>query len=143
MFQFFQSQKIPHYHGDEVRRYFVAAVAVAFIAIPLWGEVLPLGVAVEVYGGILFIILAGITAPHSRVILVVDAIAAAAGVFLLEMAAISLFHTDSVVLFLVREVDAILLAFALYAAVKTIRAMAQGKIGTGSTPGEFNKEIKR
>ncbi len=142
MFKFFQSQGIPHYHGDEVRRYFFAVVALGFIAIPIWGEVIPVGVLLEVAGGILLIVLAGFTSPHSKIVLVLDALVAIFGVFLLEMAAIGLFHTDSIALFLVREVSAILLAFGLYASIKTIRAMVQGKVGVLATQGEFEPHAK-
>jgi len=129
--------RIPHYHGDEIRRLFVAVAAVWLIAVPIIGEPLPLGTGFQIAAGLLFVALAGLTAPHSPLIIVVNTVISGIAVFFLETAAISLYHTDSIALFFVREALAVMLLFALYAGIKTLRAIVQGKLGHRPERGEF------
>jgi len=48
---------------------------------------------------------------------------------LAEATAVSLYASDSLMLFLAREVVAVLLIFAFYLSVKTVRAMSLHQIG--------------
>ena len=79
----------------------------------------------------------GLTAPHSLFIIIVDTVVATVAVFFLQAAAISFYDIDPIALFFVREVIAIMLLFALYAGVRTLRAAAQGKLGHYPERGEF------
>lgn len=133
-------ERIQHYYGDAVRTLFLATVALSFLAIPFWGHVLPFGTLFELEGGIILITLAGLVNPHSRWVMVLCAVAAGAGAFFLELAAISFRMTDSIPLLVIREAGALLLIAALYFSVKTLRAMSQGKIGEWSRPWEFEKK---
>lgn len=133
------NEEIYHYHGDKVRILLLVSVALAFIAIPLWGHLMPFGTVFEVISGIAAITLAGLTNPHSRWIMTLNVIATAVGAFLLELSAISFRTNDSLALMLMREVSAIVLIIALYYSVKTLRAMAQGKIGAMPRPWEFDE----
>lgn len=128
---------IEHYYGDVVRQLFVGAALVICLAIPLWGDLLPVGTFSEIAAAILLVLLAGITSPHGKMIFLYNAIVAAFGALLLEVFATSLYHEQSLELFLAREAAAILLLFAFYYSVKTLRAMAQGKIGKPPFPWEF------
>jgi hypothetical protein len=133
------STKIPHYHGDIVRGLFFAMVAISFAAIPLVGHILPFGDFFEVISGIILIILAGLTNPHSRWVMVLNIIVSAVGAGLLELAAFALRTGDAVPLLLVRETGALVMIAALYFSVKTVRAMAQGKLGEAPQSWEFEK----
>src|SRR3989344_2815957 len=135
--KFFLPRNIHHYHGDIVRELFLITAVISFIAIPLWGDLLPLGTTVEVLSGILLVLLAGLTNPHGRWVLVCDAVVAGVGILLLETVAITFYFSDSFALFFFREVGAILLLFAFYYSVKTVRAMSLGKVGRKETPSEF------
>jgi hypothetical protein len=120
-----------------MRRLFVGAAAVLLFAVPVIGEPIPWGTGFQIASGLVLVALAGLTAPHSSLIIIVDTIFSGAAVFMLESAAISFYRIDSIALFFVREVLAVMFLFALYAGVKTIRAMGQGKLGRPPERGEF------
>jgi hypothetical protein len=142
-FPFFGFQNIPHYHGDYVRQLFVAAAALCLVAIPLWGDILPLGALVQIGSVILLVLLAGLTSPHGRIVLIFDAVVSALGILFLEGAAINLYAVDPFPLFLCREAAALLLLGAFYFSVKTARAMSQHKVGHLRDIGEFDEKGPR
>lgn len=125
---------IPHYYGDYVRELFVAAAALTAVAIPVWGDLLPIGTPLQVAGMLLLVILAGLTNPHGKLIMLYNATVAAIGVLLFEVAAVTYYAVEPFTLFMLREAAAILLLFALYFSVKTIRAMSLGKLGKKDLP---------
>jgi len=129
--------KIPHYYGDIVRGFFVLTAAIAVVALPIWGDLLPFGLIPQLVGILALAALAGLTSPHSEVVLWIDAIVAGLGVVVLEAAAVTFYTTASFGLFLAREVSAIFLLFAFYYSIKTVRAMSQGKLGHRQQQGEF------
>jgi hypothetical protein len=119
---------LPHYYGDRVRELFVAGAFVSFVAIALWGNILPFGIGTQVGAGLLLIVLAGLTDPRNKWIMVLDALYAGVSVLLLEEAAIATRASESWQLFAVREISALIFLIALYLAVKTMRAMLLGEI---------------
>ncbi len=130
--------RVPHYHGDGVRVCFIATAILSVVVIPIWGEVLPFGLFAEVGSIILLVFLAGLTNPHSKLILGADVLVAGVGAFLLEIAAVSFYSQQSFVLFAAREMGVVFLLFALYHGVKTIRAMFLGQIGHIPSRNEFD-----
>lgn len=137
-----RDKSIPHYYGDYVRMLFLGTAILIFIGIPFWGHLIPFGTMFEVVSGIILIVLAGLINPHSKWVMILSAIVAGLGAFLLELSAIS-FHTQhSIELLIAREVGAIMLVVALYFSVKTFRAMTQGKIGERPVPWEFEEPTK-
>ncbi|MDP3646326.1 MAG: hypothetical protein Q8R25_04525 [bacterium] len=139
-YDLFGWQKIPHYWGDSVRVLFVTAAALAIVAIPLFGDLLPYGSRIEIISAVVLVILAALTNPHSQSIMIINAVVAAVGVVLYEQAAVSLYSGDGPLLFVARGTVALLLLFALYFSVKTIRSMMLHKIGHAETFGEFVDE---
>jgi hypothetical protein len=131
---------VVHYHGDWIRRLFIASAALFLFAIPLAGNVLPFGTNVQIGASILLVVLAGLTNPHGSFWIYCDAAFAALSVFLLESAAIFYFRSDSAALFVVRETGAILLLFALYFSIKTARAMLLHTVGVSEKENEFREE---
>ena len=69
--------------------------------------------------------------------MVYDVVVSGLGVFLLESAAISFYAADTAQLFVAREVGALILLFAFYFSIKTLRAMMLGKVGKMERPWEF------
>jgi hypothetical protein len=134
--------KVAHYHGDEIRILFVATTILSFVVIPVWGNLLPFGLLFQLGTGIALICLAGLTNPHSATVMIVDTVVAGAGVFFLEAAAITLYHADPFMLFLVREFAGIMLLLALYYGVRTLRAMMQRKLGKTPELKEFEPKSK-
>jgi hypothetical protein len=125
---------IPHYYGDYVRELFVAAAALTAVAIPVWGDLLPIGTSLQVAAALLLVILAGLTNPHGKIIMLYNATVATIGVFLFEVTAITYYSEQPFVLFTIRETAAILLLFAMYFSIKTMRAMSLGKLGKPDMP---------
>lgn len=136
--QNFGHESIAHYYGDMVRALFFLTVVLSFIAIPFWGHLLPFGNAFEIAGGIIFIALAGLTSPHAKFVMVVNAIASGVGAFLFEYAAVTFRAVDSTQLLLAREMGALALLGALYFSIKTLRAISQGTVGEMPWASEFD-----
>lgn len=133
------SGNIPHYYGDYVRSLFIAMAILSFVAMPLWGSLVPLGIALEVGAALLLVLLAGLTTPRSLYVMLINATVSAVSVVLLETFAITLGTEQSMQLFLAREAGVILMLAALYFSVKTARAMLSGKLGRKDTPLEFDE----
>jgi hypothetical protein len=137
-----QSRRIEHYYGDYVRQLFVVAALLSIVVIPVLGNLLPFGTLVQVASAILLVILAGVTNPHSKTVMWYNTVTAGLSVLLLELAAIYQYKPVEMWLFMAREAVAIMLLFALYFSVKTIRAMSSGTIGHGPQLGEFDHEAE-
>lgn len=133
---------VAHYYGDPLRRIFVAIAVISVIVIPLWGPLLPFGTFFELLSALLLVLLAGLTNPHSPTVAVINTIVSALGALLLEMAAIDFYHSQSFLLFAIRETTAILFLFSLYFAVKTLRAMLLKQVGHLPEKGEFDDTKK-
>ena len=129
---------VAHYYGDPLRRIFVAIAVISVLVIPLWGNLLPFGTFFELLSALLLVLLAGLTNPHSPTVAVINTLVSATGALLLEMAAIDFYHSQSFLLFAIRETTAILFLFSLYFAVKTLRAMLLKQVGHLPEQGEFN-----
>jgi len=119
-----QTKKIPHYYGDEVRGLLIAIAVISTIAIPIWKNFLPVSIAIQVGIIVILVILAGLTSPDKRWTMTLDAGAAAVGVTAFEATAVIYYQDSSMILFLVREVVALLFLSALYFSIKTLRGMA-------------------
>lgn len=130
---------IPHYYGDTVRTLFIVVAILSFVAMPLWGELVPFaGTIPQVAAPLLLVFLAGLTSAKNELVMIANATVAGISVILLEIAAVLYRSGENVLeLFLIRELSAVLLLFALYYALKTIRAMRSGKLGHLDTPLEF------
>lgn len=134
-----ESARIPHYYGDYVRVIFIVAAALAAFAIPVWGDVLPIGTFPQVVGIVILVVLAGLTNPHGTFILWVDAIVSAIGLLFIENTAIALYSIDEIAIFFARELLVLLLLFAMYFSIKTVRAIALHQIGHATEVGEFDE----
>jgi hypothetical protein len=120
---------VEHYYGDRLRLSILIAAIVSFVALPLYGDVLHFGIAAQVLGGLILVLLAGLTNPHSKPVIIADVLATGIGAFLLEVTAITYYSIDSTALFFTREFEAILLMIAFYYSVKTARAMYLNIVG--------------
>ena len=109
---------IPHYYGDYVRVLFIAVAVLSAVAVPVFGDLLPFGTLAQVLAALLLVLLAGLTHPHSAMLSLYNSVVSAIGVILLQSAAL-------------------LLLFAFYFSLKTLRAFGQGKLGKVERPWEF------
>jgi len=131
--------KIPHYYGDSVRMMFISSAVIYAVAMPLFGNLIPVSTGTGILIVIVLAFLAGVTNPNFPWLMLINAAVAGAGIYLAEMAAISFFNTDSFVLFIMRQVVALLLLFAFYYSVKSFRSMLSGDIGAQHKAGELKK----
>lgn len=137
---FMKKKNVPHYYGDSVRNMFIASAVIYTVSLPLFGSLLPFSVYIGIALVLLLVFLAGITNPHSQLLMFVNVLVAGIGVYLMQTAAISFFNQDSSILFILRQAVVILLLIAFYDSVKTARNMLIGKIGSAPAPNEFSKK---
>lgn len=133
---------VSHYYGDIVRQVFVAASAVMLVASPFYADSLKSEIPFYVAGALVLIILAALTNPHNRSVLLADAVAAGVGVAIFEVWALGSYETSTWVEFLLRQGIALLFLVAFYFSMKTVRAFSMHQIGKWAAPGEFDEEQK-
>ncbi len=138
--RYFERHAVEHYYGDHVRAFFVGTAVLVAVAMPIYGNLLPLSNLFGILFVIILVLLAGLTNPHGPTVLVADTCIAAIGILIFEATAISLYASATLPLFVCREAATLLLLFAFYFSVKTLRAMALGKIGTVDRPWEFEEK---
>lgn len=113
-----------HYHGDMVRKLFVAAGAVMIITLPFLSHRLPL----PPFFSALFIVIlgsaAGFVSPKSKWIIPANFVISAFGVLVFEYFAVSAYQKYSLAdsLFLTDQILALIFLFALYYSAKTFRS---------------------
>ncbi len=111
-----------HYHGEIVRRLFMAGGAALLVSLPLVRDVLPLNTSVLLILVLLLAILAGITNPKQTWVIVSDVVVAAIALIIFEYYAISsITHNGTNIVIFIRQILAINFFFALYFAAKTLR----------------------
>ncbi|HTR18666.1 MAG TPA: hypothetical protein VMH91_01635 [Candidatus Paceibacterota bacterium] len=124
-----------HYYGDVVRILFVILALMIAISTPFGGDV-PFGLAVGVPTVLVLIILAGLTNPRGKLILMADAAVSIIGVILGEWFAIETFTQQAYISFAVLELICVLFLISLYFSMKTVRAMESHMVGRAEPPDE-------
>lgn len=131
-----QWPSVPHYYGDVVRIIFLISAVTVGALIPLSGSI-----AVGIIGlpiVLVLVVLAGFTNPHSKSVMILDTVAAALGILVAEMYAITAYLSQSLYTFLIFEALSVLLLVALYFSAKNVRAAMMRKIGKIDGVGEFD-----
>ena len=131
---------VPHYYGDVIRWFFMAAAAAILLTHPLYANTLRVELPFTLAGALILIILAALTNPHNRNIIAADAVVAGVGMLVYQGWALSQYESSTVLEFGLRQAIAVLFMVALYFSLKTFRAMLLGKIGRRFEPREFDKE---
>jgi hypothetical protein len=119
-----EENPIPHYYGDKVRQLLLAAGCLILLAVIFDRELQNFYIVLGVVGVLIFTILAGLTSPQNRKVLVNTAALSAAMFLLFEYFAISNFISTQVVTspaFLLREALAVIFLTILYFSTKTLR----------------------
>lgn len=115
---------IPHYYGDYVRRFFMAAAISILLVLPFYPSILPwtssMGTLVFV---VMLVFCAGITSPRRKVVMFLNALIAFFGLLVFEYAAILRLSSDPILLTLLQQGEAILFAYSLYFAGKSVRGV--------------------
>lgn len=116
-----KKSNIPHYHGDIVRRLFLAAGVITLISVALNNDFLLFSPAVTFVIALLFIFAAALTAPKQHWDEVFNVFVSLFGLAIFEFVAIVDYPHATFTWFLVRQGLAIIFAFALYFSAKTLR----------------------
>lgn len=135
----FSSQNIPHYYGDTARWLMLLVAAILFVTVPVFPDLLPFSPLLQIVTAVLLVVFAALTSPHKRWTVVCDALLSGIVLIAVELIAIETYAGSSGAIFLLREGIALVLLFALYYSLKTLRSMALHVLGQqGTKPGEFD-----
>ncbi len=129
---------LSHYYGDAVRLLFLAVAVMVGVAIPFSGE-LRMGALIGAPSIVVLLVLAGLTNPHGKIVLVMNAIVAGAGVVFTQLIALAAYGAGGYPFFAFIECMSVLLMVSLYLSIKNVRAMAAHKIGRVDGMGEFDE----
>lgn len=101
---------------------------------PFYADDLSQDIPFIVLSSVVVIVVAALTNPLKRSIMSADTIVSAIGLIVFESWALINFQTQSPILFVLRELLALLYMAALYFSLKTLRSMVQGNIGQRVNP---------
>lgn len=119
-------EPVPHYYGDIVRRNLLLAGLFILIATPIDADLRPFYFFIAGFGVLFFVILAGLTSPTSRRSLITAGIVSGVMFVLFEYFAVGAYlkyDTFFSLVFLVRQIIAIIFLFSVYFSTKTLRGM--------------------
>ena len=130
--------RVPHYHGDIVRQLFIAGAAGMLLGAPFYTSSVRVLLPFLVFGALVLVALAALTNPHKKNIMMANAAAAGAGLLIYETWALFNYADGTLLEFGLRQLLALAFMAAFYFSMKTLRAMALGKIGRRPEAGEFD-----
>ena len=111
-----------HYYGDAVRKLFLAAGVIMLVALPFFNQLLPVSVTTSLLAVLVISVVAGLTNPMQRWVMVLDVLLSLAAALVFEYHGIVGYTTSPLFLFLTNQALAIIFFFALYLSVKTLRS---------------------
>lgn len=118
-----------HYYGDAVRKFFLGAGLVLLLATLRDREFLSFYLFIGVFAVLLLTILAGLTNPRTRRVIIADGAVSAVMFLLFEYLAVSAYiETQSFTneIFFLRQALALIFLVALYFSTKTFRGLFLG-----------------
>lgn len=120
--------KFSHYYGDIVRKHLFFAGLVLLFAALVDKELQTFYFYTGIFGVLVFTILAGLTSPLKRRVMVADVFVAAVMFMMFEYFAIDAFsqyQNFSDTVFLIRQFLAVVFLITLYFSTKTVREMGK------------------
>lgn len=122
-----EHKPVPHYYGDTIRKYLLVAGLLLLLAVIFDKELLKFYLIMGGFGVLIFTILAGLTSPQNKSVIINIAAISAAMFLVFEYFAVSHYLRSGDLLnisFIIREVLAIIFLAVLYYSTKTIRGMS-------------------
>ena len=113
---------VPHYYGDIIRNLFIIAGLAMLATLPILKTEVPVSVPFSLVFVLVVGLAAGLTSPHHRWIMAVNAVIAFCGVAMFEYAAVNLSELWSL-FFWTNQFLAIVFFIALYYSAKSLRWM--------------------
>ncbi len=120
--------KFDHYYGDIVRKHLFFAGLVLLFAALVDKEFQSFYLFAGIFGVLIFTVLAGLTSPLKRWVMVADVFVAAIMFMIFEYFAIDAFYkyeNFSDTIFLIRQFLAVIFLITLYFSTKTVREMGK------------------
>lgn len=132
---------IPHYYGDAVRMLLLGTTVLVLVGAPFYADDLTSELPFIVAGAVVFVALAALTNPRNKMVMRLNAAAAGAGAVLFELWALGGYGTSDALAFVLRQLPAVLLFFAFYFSLKTLRAMIMGMVGESYDEFDLKKDM--
>ena len=111
-----------HYHGDMVRKLFIATAIIMIIALPFSQKYLELPVIYSLITVLILTSAAGLTNPKIIWTIVIDSLIAGIGFCFFEYQAVRLYINDQkIIISLINQAFSIMLLFAFYFGIRTLR----------------------
>ena len=117
-----------HYYGDVVRQLFLASGILILLTMPIYKQILPIDFIVITFFVVVLALAAGVTTPSQKWIIVVDTIISMIFLLTFQYFSFTYYAYDSFIIFLIRQLIAIIFLFSLYYSVKTLRAICLHQI---------------
>lgn len=124
----FPEPKFSHYYGDIVRKHLFFAGLVLLLAALVDTEFRSFYLFAGIFGVLIFTVLAGLTSPLKRWVMVADVLVAGIMFMVFEYFAIDAFYryeNFSDTIFLIRQFLAVIFLITLYFSTKTVREMGK------------------
>lgn len=122
-----EQKPVPHYYGDTIRKYLLASGLLLLLAVIFDKELLKFYLIMGGFGVLVFTILAGLTSPQNKPVIINIAAISAAMFLVFEYFAVSHYLRSGDIFsvpFLIREALAVIFLIILYYSTKTIRGMS-------------------
>jgi hypothetical protein len=110
------------------------------VGAPFYASIFRIELPFEIGGAVILVALAALTNPHSKRVMYLNAICSGVGLVVYETWALFDYDTSTWLVFLLRELIALMFCGAFYFSMKTLRAMLLNKIGKEEEPGEFGEK---
>ena len=128
---------VPHYYGDVARILMLVGAGAALLVIPFSSGFLHDAFLFDIIVGLAIVASAALTNPHSKLLMVSDALLAGLAVVLFEMDAFQNYQAGELVTFVFYEGIAILFILAFYFSLKTARAFMLHQVGKRDSLADF------
>ena len=116
---------LEHYHGDIVRKLFIAGGVIMIAALPFFYQYIPFSLSYSLLALIIIAFFAGIIAPTEKWIIALNAAVAAVAVFIFEYYAVNGYIEAHYFFSFGNQVLAVIFFVAFYYGVKTVRGAFQ------------------
>lgn len=111
----------PHYYGNVVRSLFFTGALIMLFMFPFFTPLINLPLFISMGSIIVILILAGLTAPNLKIIMVANIVASILGIILFEYYAMNNWSEATAGFFWLNHILGIIFFFALYFGVKSLR----------------------
>lgn len=116
------TRSMMHYYGDSVRKIFVGAAVIMLLFLPFYTDRIPFSYSASIFTIVFLGVIAGVTNPLQKWVIVLNTLISAGGVAVFEYMAINNYEFLSL-FFWINQLLAVLFLIALYFNTKTFRGM--------------------